>query len=97
MKQYTLTPEAREGIEAFEPRDDHEATVRQTVLEAIATSKKVVFTYTDAKGSGSARVVEPLGIKTSKAGDLLLVANDLGRNAPRSFRVDRIRSLEGLL
>jgi proteasome accessory factor C len=65
----------------------------QGLREAIDQKTRVAFEYVDGRGGSTQRQVDPLGLFTA-SDHWLLAAWDLGANAERYFRVDRITQLE---
>lgn len=53
----------------------------------------VEMSYRDEQGRRSERVIEPYSLKQTKAGDLVLYAVDVAKDAIRSFRTDGIQRL----
>jgi len=67
----------------------------QTLRDAVAARRKVGFDYVDAQGAPSARIVRPLGCFHWDA-VWTLASWCEGREAFRSFRLDRMQSLRAL-
>lgn len=67
-------------------------------LEAFALAgqslRTVIISYTDAKGAGSTREVEPYSLRPGKGGAIRAFAYDLTRDNIRGFRADRIASAQ---
>ncbi|MEU1908465.1 WYL domain-containing protein [Streptomyces hygroscopicus] len=56
----------------------------------LATAHRVQIAYVKEDGEATVRVIEPVEVRRSKAGDWYVRAHDLLRDAARSFRLDRI-------
>ncbi|WP_448333515.1 WYL domain-containing protein [Streptomyces sp. DSM 41534] len=56
----------------------------------LTTAHRVQIAYVKEDGEASVRVIEPVEVRRSKAGDWYVRAHDLLRDAARSFRLDRI-------
>ncbi|MFJ1993049.1 WYL domain-containing protein [Streptomyces asiaticus] len=56
----------------------------------LTTAQRVQIAYVKEDGEASIRVIEPVEVRRSKAGDWYVRAHDLLRDAARSFRLDRI-------
>jgi predicted DNA-binding transcriptional regulator YafY len=70
-----------------------------TAMEAIQQAARSLHTvniqYTDAKGSGSQREVEPYSFRPGKdPGSLRFFAFDPSKNSIRGFRMDRVAVAE---
>lgn len=68
-----------------------------TALEAIQVAARALHTvqieYTDAKGAGSTREVEPYSFRPGKdPGSMRFFAFDAAKNNIRGFRMDRVSS-----
>jgi predicted DNA-binding transcriptional regulator YafY len=74
------------------PAHDGAAKVLLDVAEAARDLRPVVFDYTSRHGRESRREVFPHGVVAHR-GLLYLAGHDVGKNAPRTFRLDRIRQL----
>lgn len=59
----------------------------------IANGQSFMIEYVDCEGQDSARRISVWGIKTGEQGVPVLAAMCLERQAPRSFRIDRIKSV----
>lgn len=68
----------------------HEETTIKAFAKAIASATRLLIHYEDVNGNGTVREVRPEKLKRSKAGDLLISAWDINKEAYRSFRSDRI-------
>ncbi|CAM5492202.1 MULTISPECIES: WYL domain-containing protein [Streptomyces] len=56
----------------------------------LTTAQRVQIAYVKEDGEASVRIIEPIEVRRSKAGDWYVRAHDLLRDAARSFRLDRI-------
>ncbi|MCA1224313.1 WYL domain-containing protein [Streptomyces sp. 8L] len=56
----------------------------------LTTRARLTITYRAADGETTTRIIEPLEVRRSKAGDWYVKAHDHLRDAARSFRLDRI-------
>ncbi|MFH8813101.1 WYL domain-containing protein [Streptomyces hygroscopicus] len=56
----------------------------------LATAQRVQIAYVSGEGEATVRVIEPVEVRRSKAGDWYVRAHDHLRDAARSFRLDRI-------
>ncbi|MQY22067.1 helix-turn-helix transcriptional regulator [Nocardia macrotermitis] len=74
------------------PAHDGAAKVLLDLAEAARDLRPVVFDYTPRHGRESRREVFPHGVVAHR-GRLYLAGHDVGKNAPRTFRLDRIRQL----
>lgn len=64
---------------------------RSTVVASIVRGGPLSFIYEDLDGVVSARRAEPRSIERCRVnGETIVRAFDVQRNAPRSFRLDRI-------
>lgn len=64
-----------------------------SIVQAIAEGNALKFTYQDAAGAKTARLVDPISLQQS-TGTWYLRAHCHDRNAERTFRLDQVRSLE---
>lgn len=60
------------------------------IAKAARREQPVTITYTKADGTETVRTIEPTGLKTTKAGDTLILAMDRLSGEKRSFRLDRV-------
>lgn len=60
------------------------------LYRAIDRRQPVTLTYTKSDSTTSVRTVEPYDLRTTKAGDIVLVGMDRETGERRTFRVDRI-------
>lgn len=60
------------------------------ITKAARREQPVTITYTKADGTETVRTIEPTGLKTTKAGDTLILAMDRLSGEKRSFRLDRV-------
>ncbi|MBX3473823.1 MAG: WYL domain-containing protein [Planctomycetes bacterium] len=90
----------REGLPAVVPpslvrrslrRRPAEAGVLQEIGAALVTRRHIKFRYEAPDGKTSTRTVAPWGM-VSRRGGWYLVARDLDRGAPRTYRLSRIRA-----
>lgn len=70
------------------------AYYRHLLDAAARTAGQVVIGYTKENGEHSERLIRPEEVRRSKAGDYYVRAHDALRDANRSFRIDRITTLE---
>ncbi|MDX6742787.1 YafY family protein [Actinocorallia sp. A-T 12471] len=100
--EQVLPPAVRERVNALgrsiEPRAPRGGPVPSELLGALALAcrdhERVRFAYTAANGDETRRHVEPHSLRSGDR-KWFLVAWDLGREAWRTFRVDRISELVG--
>ena len=59
--------------------------------KAVADKKDLEFTYTDAKGNVTHRILEPSEVKGGKVWGF-----DRGKNAPRCFSLDNITRIKSI-
>ena len=78
-----------------QPVASTQADVLLSVAEAARERRPVAFTYTDRRGSGSQRTIHPYGI-VAHHGRWYLTGEDPRRGDLRTFRLDRVRSVEVL-
>jgi predicted DNA-binding transcriptional regulator YafY len=64
------------------------------VFAGFLERRVLAFAYTDAEGRGTARTVEPQFLLLN-APVWYLVGWDRGRDAPRTFRLDRVAGVQG--
>ena len=69
------------------------AHLRHLLDQAAAHGRRVQIAYVREGGEASIRIVAPLEVRCSKAGDLYVRAYDMLREAKRSFRLDRITAI----
>lgn len=83
-------------VDPGEPTPDHDRGLRETLTSAAAAGRQVRLVYfVEARDEETARVVDPRGL-TDHAGRTYLDAFCHAAEAPRWFRLDRIRSAEVL-
>lgn len=70
------------------------APARQAHVEVIrfaaANRLLVELDYRDVEGQRTTRIVEPYSLRQTQAGDIILHTHDIGKNAHRGLRLDRI-------
>lgn len=63
------------------------------ILAAIATDAPLRIVYTDADGVTSLRTIRPRSVERCRVNrETIIRAHDCNRNAPRSFRLDRLEN-----
>lgn len=68
---------------------------RHLLNTAAHTARQVVISYVKENGETSTRLIQPTEqVRRSKAGAYYVRAHDALRDAARSFRIDRITTLE---
>lgn len=60
------------------------------LFRAIDTGRAVVIGYRKSDGTESLRVIEPVELRPTEAGDIVCRAHDHQSGETRTFRVDRI-------
>jgi predicted DNA-binding transcriptional regulator YafY len=73
--------------------DRIDAEVFRACERSVVGAHRLVIAYTDKRGASTRRVVEPHGLLVQAPVWYLLAVDQL-RGAPRSFRLDRIRSAD---
>lgn len=69
----------------------HAALGPRTLLRHTLTiGRRVQITYRKENGETSVRIIDPVDVRRSKAGDWYVRAHDHLRDDKRSFRLDRI-------
>lgn len=67
---------------------------RHLLDQAAKAATTVRIAYTKEDGESSTRLIQPEEVRRSKAGHYYVRAHDTLRDAARSFRIDRITTLE---
>lgn len=67
---------------------------RHLLTYAAETGRRVLISYMKENGESSTRTIAPAEVRQSKAGHWYVRAYDLLRGDKRSFRLDRITTLE---
>lgn len=72
----------------------HLHLIRYTLTRAAQQARTVRISYVAEDGTPTERDIDPEQVRRSKAGDWYVRAYDYLRDAARSFRLDRIATLE---
>jgi hypothetical protein len=104
---YRVTEHAAPGLEAYAiyrtGRDTEAGWVLMSVIvfeddtaarlhKAVRREQPVTVTYVKADGTETVRTIEPTGLSTTKAGNVIVKALDRRSDEARSFRIDRVRT-----
>lgn len=82
---------AEASIARVGPRPHEDGALLADLRQAIMAMKAVTFTYQGGSRPGSVRTVCPYGLIFERTN--YLIAAEIGRTAPRTFRLDRIEGL----